>query len=79
MMMIDAKSETILDCKQSSLFQFLKNYGWIFVFFIIGFGSLVFSLGKNFLQVPGDLGDARFNNYILEHFYQWLIHRETDY
>ena len=65
--MIDAKSETILDCKQSSLFQFLKNYGWIFVFFIIGFGSLVFSLGKNFLQVPGDLGDARFNNYILEY------------
>jgi hypothetical protein len=28
-------------------------------------------------QVPGDLGDARFNLYILEHIYQWLAGSES--
>ena len=79
MMMNDTKTEDILDCKQNFLIQFIKNYGWILLFFIIGFGSIVFSFGKNFLRVPGDLGDARFNNYILEHFYQRIIQRAPDY
>ena len=29
-------------------------------------------MGYDFSRVPGDLGDARFNNYVLEHFYQWI-------
>lgn len=29
-------------------------------------------MGPRLALVPGDLGDARFNNYILEHFFQWV-------
>jgi hypothetical protein len=29
--------------------------------------------------VPGDLGDARFNNYILEHFFRWVTGATRDY
>ena len=27
-------------------------------------------------RIPGDLGDARFNNYILEHFHRFLTGQE---
>lgn len=29
-------------------------------------------LGPNLALIPGDLGDVRFNNYILEHFFRWV-------
>ena len=35
--------------------------------------------GLNFALIPGDLGDARFNNYILEHFYRWLSGLDKSY
>ena len=38
-------------------------------------GIIFFSLnitGKNFQYFPGDLGDARFNNYILEHAHKFI-------
>ena len=28
--------------------------------------------GVSFEFLPGDLGDARLNNYILEHFFRWV-------
>jgi hypothetical protein len=30
-------------------------------------------MGAGFEMLPGDLGDARLNNYILEHFYRWVV------
>jgi hypothetical protein len=30
-------------------------------------------------QIPGDLGDARFNMYVLEHGYRWLVHRDSSF
>ena len=36
-------------------------------------------LGAHLLLVPGDLGDARFNNYVLEHFFRWVIGSTRDY
>ena len=79
MMIHHTKSDNILHCIHTFFLQLIKDYGWIFLFFIVGIGSIVFSFGKNFLKIPGDLGDARFNNYILEHFFQWIIRREPDY
>lgn len=35
--------------------------------------------GPNFALIPGDLGDARFNNYILEHFFRWLTGLDKSY
>jgi hypothetical protein len=29
--------------------------------------------------VPGDIGDARFNVYILEHTFRWMVHRSLSY
>ena len=37
------------------------------------------TLGPHLTLVPGDLGDARFNNYILEHFFQWVRGAVGDY
>jgi hypothetical protein len=36
-------------------------------------------LGVHMALVPGDLGDARFNNYILEHFFRWVTGATRDY
>lgn len=36
-------------------------------------------LGAQFSLIPGDLGDARFNNYILEHSYRWVTGLTRDY
>lgn len=36
-------------------------------------------LGVHLALVPGDLGDARFNNYILEHFFQWVTGAVREY
>ena len=36
-------------------------------------------LGTHWEFVPGDLGDARFNNYILEHFVRWLSGADLSY
>ena len=30
-------------------------------------------------RIPGDLGDARFNSYILEHFFRWLTGRDANF
>jgi len=40
---------------------------------------IIYPMGKNLLFIPGDLGDARFNNYILEHFYQWITQKVPSY
>ncbi len=37
------------------------------------------SSGLDFSRIPGDLGDARFNNYILEHGYRYLAGIEPDF
>jgi len=51
------------------------SFGWleILVIFIIGFWLIVMRpLSPNLSQLPGDLIDTRFNNYILEHDYRWI-------
>ena len=36
-------------------------------------------LGPCLALLPGDLGDGRFNNYLLEHFYRWLSGADPNY
>ncbi|MBS1570492.1 MAG: hypothetical protein JST45_13775 [Bacteroidetes bacterium] len=48
--------------------------------FLIGMWSVPLALfGPNRALIPGDLGDARFNNYILEHFYRYITGRTDVY
>jgi len=53
----------------------------LFVPFLLGFFNYPLAiLGKDLAFLPGDLGDARFINYILEHGYQYLTgHRDSFY
>jgi hypothetical protein len=56
------------------------NQAPLWLLLILGMWLVVLRpLGAHLALVPGDLGDARFNNYILEHFYQWITGRVGDY
>ena len=33
---------------------------------------VIVPLGPNLAMIPGDLGDARLNNFLLEHFFRWV-------
>lgn len=46
------------------------------VLFLVGIWSVPLAIfGPDRALVPGDLGDARFNNYILEHFHRFITGR----
>ena len=36
-------------------------------------------LGPGLARIPGDLGDIRFNTYVLEHFFRWLSGLDKSY
>jgi hypothetical protein len=45
----------------------------IWILFILGLWLVILRpLGPRLALIPGDLGDARFNNYLLEYFYRWM-------
>ena len=44
----------------------------LFAFFSIGFFGYLMHTLDWFKALPGDLGDPRFNSYVLEHLYQWM-------
>jgi hypothetical protein len=53
---------------------------WVVLFFIAGMYILPLSvMGLNLSRIPGDLGDARLNNYLLEHGYRWLTGRDHSF
>ena len=53
-----------------------KYTEWLLGLVFLGVGlSLFFKIGF----IPGDLGDARFNLYILEHGYRWLLGLDTSF
>jgi len=65
-------------------FRFLNNsYSLFFLpLFLLLIGTYIFPiriLGLDFSMIPGDMGDARFNNFILEHGYQYLIGKVEHY
>jgi hypothetical protein len=67
------------------LSQYTTKQAWLqalllLVCFGIGFYNFPLSLVKtNFSYMPGDLGDARFINFVLEHGYQYLIGNQPSF
>jgi hypothetical protein len=66
--------------------QFLKRFrpllGQTLIWLLFAFCFLLIEkkmFGFNLMLIPGDLGDARFNNYILEHFFRWLLGLDKSY
>jgi hypothetical protein len=56
------------------------NQAPVLIIFILGMWLVVLRpLGPHLALIPGDLGDARFNNYILEHFFDWVTGLTKDY
>ena len=49
------------------------QYVFVFACLVYGLHSVPIALFEtNLSMIPGDFGDARFNNYILEHGYKYL-------
>lgn len=51
---------------------------WI-IFFVGLWVAVIQNMGPELTYIPGDLIDNRFNNYILEHFYRWVVDRNSSY
>ncbi|WP_329741574.1 hypothetical protein [Dyella sp. A6] len=49
---------------------------WPLVLFIIGFVFITLHQSSYFHAMPGDMGDARFNNVILEHLFRWITGKD---
>jgi hypothetical protein len=62
--------------------RWLEPLGWAvaIILFFVGIWSVPLAIfGPDRALVPGDLGDARFNNYILEHFHRYITGRTGAY
>ena len=48
---------------------------------LFGMAGLALVVGPSVVdgQIPGDLGDARFNSYVLEHFFRWISARDASF
>ena len=57
---------------------FRKNI-FIIIFLCVGIIILTQMTGYDFSKLPGDMGDTRFNQYVLEHFYQFITNRTTSF
>jgi len=58
----------------------ILNVAPVALLFVVGMGWVVLRpLGPGLKFIPGDLGDARFVNYLLKHFYQWLMGKTESY
>jgi hypothetical protein len=52
----------------------------VWILFILGLWLVILRpLEPHLALVPGDLGDTRFNNYVLEHFFRWVTGLTRDY
>lgn len=54
--------------------------GFVILLFLIGMYLVPLRItGFDFSQIPGDLGDSRFNNYILEHGHRYITGEEEHF
>lgn len=64
---------------KKNYFYSLTNQLPLLLGLISGIYFIVFNIiGKDFSMLPGDLGDGRFNNYLLEHDYKFFTGRLND-
>lgn len=57
-----------------------KIFNWLEILAIFGISLwliVIRPLGPNLSRLPGDLGDTRFNNYILEHDFRWITGEDS--
>lgn len=60
--------------------RFIRNKAPLILALVIGLVVMPIALlGWDFSFIPGDLGDTRFNIYVLEHGYQFLIGKHESY
>src|SRR5690349_17320021 len=67
---------------QSPARRFIDSFNnlLVWIMFFAGLWLVVLRhLGPTLELVPGDLSDARFNNYVLEHFFRWVSGVHQDY
>lgn len=58
----------------------IVTYAGIAAFLVLSLWLIVIApMGPDLSMIPGDIGDARFNNFVLEHFYRWLIGKEAGF
>lgn len=56
------------------------DYSFVVALFLFGLYYYCFRiLGFDLSRTPGDYGDSRFINYILEHGYKWLLGKDPDF
>jgi hypothetical protein len=60
--------------------QRITYFAPVLIILILGMWLVVLRpLGPDLTKLPGDLGDTRFNNYIVEHFFRWETGQVKDY
>lgn len=52
--------------------QLIRKSALFWCFFIVAFFAIPYSQLHHLTQMPGDIGDARLNNYLLENIYQYI-------
>lgn len=63
-----------------TIFIVLKTHGFALLVLFLGLHFVLFSsIGWDLEYFPGDAGDARFNNYILEHGYRYISGDESTF
>jgi hypothetical protein len=50
---------------------------WPLAFLVFGFACIALHQTNYLKAIPGDLGDARFNNIVLEHLFRWFTGKEA--
>jgi hypothetical protein len=72
--------EKLMNYRLTRLLRRVIDQAPVWLLLILGMWLVVLRpLGAHMALVPGDLGDARFNNYILEHFFRWVTGSTRDY
>jgi hypothetical protein len=56
---------------------FSRDGFWPLLLLLAGFVCITMHHSDYFRAIPGDMGDARFNNMILEHLFRWVIGKDT--
>jgi hypothetical protein len=69
-----------LKLSKTGLLAWLFQQAPVWLLFLLGLCLIVLrGLGAHLQNIPGDLVDARFNSYVLEHFFRWLTGLDRDF
>ena len=75
-------NEGVINAAKRPMTPWVERVGLVvaLIIFLIGIWSVPLAIfGPDLALIPGDLGDSRFNNYILEHFHRFVTGKTDDY